>query len=261
MQRNCHHMMNACESSRKHGNRDTAYTCFLSLLSLLSLLIFTLSPYSFSLPYPKLLFLCSLIPSLIANLFTFLSSLCITQIPFSKMSQRRPFTIQAPYTQLITALRKIDLLRLCVEFRLPNDGSVVELRNRLKDYLNLHRETVYRNPRYTALYPRHRRLPPARRSLSSRPSSPPLSYRTPSPTDSFESWDGIDDPPQRHPQQLPPDPPPHLGYPPSSPSTTHSDLGSPPPPIHPPAGGKYSPRLLIPRVTFSGTCDALLDRF
>ena len=67
----------------------------------------------------------------------------------------------APYTKVLSALRKNDLARLCAEFRLSSDGSVVALRNRLKDYLNIHRDTLYRNPRYNALFPRHRK--PVRR--------------------------------------------------------------------------------------------------
>ena len=41
-----------------------------------------------------------------------------------------------PYTTTLSLLRKIDLMRLSLEFRLSTDGSVVVLRNRLKAYLN-----------------------------------------------------------------------------------------------------------------------------
>ena len=107
----------------------------------------------------------------------------------------------APYTKVLSALRKNDLTRLCAEFRLSSDGSVVALRNRLKDYLNIHRDTLYRNPRYNALFPRHRK-PVRRPRRQSDPSSPPTSPPTSpnashrshshSPARSFDSWHGID---------------------------------------------------------------------
>jgi hypothetical protein len=117
---------------------------------------------------------------------------------------------RTPYTQVLSALRKTDLVRLCVEFRLPPDGSVVALRHRLKDYLNLHREALYRNARYNALFPRHRRVnqgPPAP-PPSSRSPSPALSYVSQSQYGSDDSWHGIGgDPVVNHahdPQPLPP---------------------------------------------------------
>jgi hypothetical protein len=134
---------------------------------------------------------------------------------------------RAPYTQLLSALRKNDLLRLCTEFHLPVNGAVVTLRNRLKDYLNLHRDTLYRDPRYNALFPRHPRLKPNPRKNS--PAT--LSYASLSPERSFASWNGIDDAPGS-PQHTPP--PPHLhdyNQPPSTPSI--SELGRSPSPVAP----------------------------
>ena len=105
-----------------------------------------------------------------------------------------------PYTQVLSALRKNDLIRLCDEFRLPTEGSVVNLRNRLKDYLNLHRNTLFRNPRYNPLFPRHRRpvqpiqQPEQASPPSTPPSSPNPSHRSSSraSTRSYDSWHGID---------------------------------------------------------------------
>jgi hypothetical protein len=121
-----------------------------------------------------------------------------------------PQANRTPYTQVLSALRKTDLVRLCVEFRLSADGSVVRLRQRLKDYLNLHRDRLYHNARYTALFPRHRRVnqqPPAP-PPSSRSPSPPASSRSQSPYGSDDSWHGIggDLPPHQQPphQHLPP---------------------------------------------------------
>lgn len=167
------------------------------------------------------------------------------------MSHRQQHVIRAPYNQLLTALRKIDLLRLSLEFRLSTEGSVVTLRNRLRDYLNLHRDTVYRNPRYTALCPRHRRAPAPRHSPSPPNSPTTLSYRSSSPEGSFDSWNGLDDAIQGHPQVIqqplvhppvPPMPPnnPAPHYNPSpSPSDSNSDPGSLPPDDHPPVARKF----------------------
>ena len=153
-----------------------------------------------------------------------------------------------PYTTTLSLLRKIDLMRLSLEFRLSTEGSVVVLRNRLKAYLNAHRDTLYHNPRYNVLFPKLRRLNPP-------PNSPQLSFyapsnQSPSPsptpshsshssTSSFSSWGGIDyqdrppSPVQPHhpqiaaPQVAEPDfQPPHF-LPPPSPAPL--DLGSPPP--------------------------------
>jgi hypothetical protein len=117
------------------------------------------------------------------------------------MSRRRPPN-EAPYSQTLSALRKNDLIRLCVELGLSVDGSVVTLRTRLKDHITLNRATMHRNPRYTALFPKHRRTanPPSSPSRSSftptsraSPVAPPS--RSLSPTHSFASWHGIDEEP------------------------------------------------------------------
>jgi hypothetical protein len=100
------------------------------------------------------------------------------------------------YTQVLSSLRKTDLVRLCLEFRLPTEGSVVFLRSRLKNHLNTHRDTLQRNPRFNALYPKGRRrvnrAPPSE-TLSSRPSSRTNSHSSPSPAPSYGSWNGIND--------------------------------------------------------------------
>ena len=158
-----------------------------------------------------------------------------------------------PYTKVLSALLKTDLVRLCVEFRLRTDGSVVDLRNRLKDYLNLHRDTLFANARYKPLFPRHRRPDqppppppgplPLSNTLSSRHSSPALSYVS-SPR-SYASWHGIEDLPQPElhqdepapfqqpldiPDQIIPSPPPSVYFP---------DHASPPP-VPPLDGRKLS---------------------
>lgn len=124
----------------------------------------------------------------------------------SGRAQPRP-----PYTQTLTKLKKAELIRLCLDLRLPSVGTALNLRNQLKIHLNSHRNTLYRNPRYNRLYPKHRRpnQPPSPSpdppsdSISSRASSPALSYA------SDNSWQGIGDQPQQliipdHPQLQPP---------------------------------------------------------
>ena len=92
---------------------------------------------------------------------------------------------------------------------------VTVLRNRLKGYLNAHRETLYRNPRYNALYPKFHRVnlnqpplsptpPPSPRSG---PSTIVLSYVTSSTAHSEESWHGIDHTPQQQPPVVVQQPP------------------------------------------------------
>lgn len=71
-----------------------------------------------------------------------------------------------PYTQTLSMLWKIDLLWLLVKFKLPMDGTVLNMRDHLRVYLNSHIETFYRNPRYRLLYPQHRRVAqPVRQQL------------------------------------------------------------------------------------------------
>ena len=150
---------------------------------------------------------------------------------------------RTPYTKTLTALLKPDLVRLCNEFHLPNDGSVVVLRNRLKDYLNLHQDNIFRNPQYNALFPKHRRVraadPPPPSTISNHSSSP---FSDRSSDNSFASWNGIDD--QDLPQQpdiqhynppfVPNDLPDHDTPPPSPfPSPAASERNSPIPTVHP----------------------------
>ena len=92
----------------------------------------------------------------------------------------------APYTKTLSALRKNELVRLSNEFRLPTEGSVFVLRNRLRVYLNAHNEVLYRNPRFNALYPKHRRAQHQPAVGPQRALSPAVSVR------SFDSWHGID---------------------------------------------------------------------
>ncbi|KAF8815626.1 hypothetical protein BYT27DRAFT_7297117 [Phlegmacium glaucopus] len=61
------------------------------------------------------------------------------------------------YTKTLSALRKTELIRLADDLGLDSEGSVAELRTRLKDHLNENRDDLFRNPRYNGLYPRHRR--------------------------------------------------------------------------------------------------------
>jgi hypothetical protein len=185
--------------------------------------------------------------------------------PRQAPANRRPHTV---YTKLLSALRKTELVRLCLEFRLNADGSVLNLRNRLKDYLNLHRDTLYRDPRYTGLFPRHRRLnqpPPiltnSSRTISSNPpspstppASPGLSYAPSSPALSFASWNGIEEQPHVPPIHVhppvdhPPAQPHYLQemhdhhHPHLSSAATDSQRGSPLPPVAHVAHGRKCPR-------------------
>ena len=167
-----------------------------------------------------------------------------------------------PFTMVLSALRKTELNRLCLEFRLPTDGSVVALRSRLKGYLNFNHDMLFRNPRYKALFPKHRRPPqplppphPPFQNLPAHPSPPALSYRS-SPTHShYAPWYGIegDLQPQPLPEPLPlpmqpPEPlhdfpiPPGPPYPPPSPSIAssgHSSQDSQPLPNHAPGECKF----------------------
>ena len=144
------------------------------------------------------------------------------------------------YSKVLSALLKTDLIRLSTEFRLPTDGSVVTLRNRLRVYLNHHRNILSRNPRYRALYPRHQRIDPP---------------RSPSPTESFASWNGIEDqqlPPQPPdpPQQPPFHPPDYQPQPPSSSGSEPDSVRRSPTPEDLPADGRkslyYGPLNYIP---------------
>jgi hypothetical protein len=129
---------------------------------------------------------------------------------------------ERPYAQTLSKLRKADLLRLSLEFRLAVDGSVVTLRNRIKAYLNAHRDTLYRHPRFKALYPKHTR------PIRPRDSSPPPSHvpdnafqRSPSPSSSDESWNGIEDDQRHHSPHIQVHQPPPPSIPPSEPGSSH----------------------------------------
>src|SRR5882762_2969549 len=91
-------------------------------------------------------FLCELSPSS--------SRLCLLFAPYSyyphsfqsffavihliMLPHQLPLHQQQPYTTTLSMLRKMDLIRLSLEFKLPTDGSVVNLRDRLRVYLNAH---------------------------------------------------------------------------------------------------------------------------
>ena len=187
------------------------------------------------------------------------------------MNRQRRQANDMPYTRVLSSLPRADLLKLCGEFRLPRDGNVVVLRTRVKDHLNLHRDDLYADPRYTGLFPRFRRAnqpPPP-------PPSPVSSRRSSSPASSDESWHGIQEhadgepagavqqqhspahsyhqnpqaqlnQPQDHLDQLPSffrDQTPNF-LPPVSPFLINPDLGHPSPAIHVGNGREY-PSFLI----------------
>ena len=130
-----------------------------------------------------------------------------------------------PYNRLLSSLRKPDLIRLCTKFNLPSDGSVLDLRDRAKHHLTQNSEVLYRNPRFRPLYPNVHRI-------NQRPQAPSSTLSTksptrlPSPTPSFNSWHGIDEPDHQQdvihsdnpyqllpqPQHLPDHPPPPVGH-------------------------------------------------
>ena len=66
----------------------------------------------------------------------------------------RQSPVRRTYTKTLGVLRKNELLQLAAELGLPTDGSVVVLRDRVKVHLTAINETLYRNPRYKALYPK-----------------------------------------------------------------------------------------------------------
>jgi hypothetical protein len=143
---------------------------------------------------------------------------------------RQPQLNGRPYTKLLSALRKQELVRLSTEFRLSSEGSVPALRDRIKGHLNENREQLFRNPRFKALYPRHRRHNQPQPPPSPRPSRT-LSTRASSPALSYASWNGILD--QEPQQQLPVQP----ELPPAQPEPI-------PPPIQP-QQPQYTPSITI----------------
>ena len=60
------------------------------------------------------------------------------------------------YSTVLSALHKTDLIQLSSEFRLPTDGSIINLRNHLRCYLNFNCRMLAQNPRYATLFPKHR---------------------------------------------------------------------------------------------------------
>jgi hypothetical protein len=189
--------------------------------------------------------------------------------PYFDMPQRNLPPHHYPYSQVLSALRKNDLMRLSVEFGLSVEGSVVHLRNRLKDYLNLRRDTLYPDPRYKALYPKHRRpnaphSPPASAATPSRSASPAPSERSQASEHSFDSWHGIEAPTDNRQgtrnaaffQQAPQDY--YAPLPPPSPSPFNHDAAGHPlrslsPPIHqnhPPPVPHHTDGLLFPLYGF-----------
>ena len=167
---------------------------------------------------------------------------------------RQPALPNRPYTKPPSALRKTELVRLCTEFGLPSDGSVVSLRDRAKDFLTTNRDNLVQNPRYKALFPRQRRRnqisptpPTSSHTLSSQHSS-----RASSPAYSDGSWAGIDNlPPILHQQ------PPNLIYPQplslpidSRPSTPVPNPGLVPPSLGIQADDTHKfPRLTFPKTS------------
>lgn len=161
-----------------------------------------------------------------------------------------------PYTKVLSALRKTELIRLCGEFHLHADGGVVILRNRLKDYLNLHRDAVYQNPRYRPLFPKHRRI--------NQPAASPTPSLSPTPSEasaqSFGSWNGIYDLPVQDPippvqpiipaqQALLPQEPPDLQFVPP-PLSVADRFSISPPPALPEADGRELDFLSLSLIRF-----------
>ena len=231
----------SCETSCKQGRLDTS-GCLRVLDPFVPLVLIILLHNSkihhLSTDYSRI---GDITPStFLCLLFLFLLTMLPHQLPPNQ---------QPPYTATLSMLRKIDLIRLSLELKLPTDGSVVNLRDRLRVYLNAHSDTLFRNPRYNALYPKVRRprQPPPLPTASSQP----LSYRSPSPSESdrsdsstrsFESWHGITNEPQHQapapqlpqlPLQRSPSPPPQnpvpLYHPPPSPSVHDSEQSYLPP--------------------------------
>ncbi|KAF8802124.1 hypothetical protein BYT27DRAFT_7261243 [Phlegmacium glaucopus] len=102
------------------------------------------------------------------------------------------------YTKTLSALRKTELIHLADDLGLDSEGSVAELRTRLKDHLNENRDDLFQNPRYNGLYPRHchhNQPPPP----LPQPGSDTLSTQSSQSTAySHLSWEGITDNPHHH---------------------------------------------------------------
>ena len=63
--------------------------------------------------------------------FILLISNLLTTLSFTGIMPCHPLN-RCPYMKLVTSLQKQELIRLCTKFNLPTDGSVPDLRNRLK---------------------------------------------------------------------------------------------------------------------------------
>ena len=119
-----------------------------------------------------------------------------------------PQLAREPYTQTLNLLRRIDVLRLCVEFKIPSDGTVIALKDKIRRHLNENRDTLFNDPRFNPLYPKVIRVtqpaaaqPPAVPHQVVRPPSPTLSESSLSSISSdhsYESWHGIEVPPVYH---------------------------------------------------------------
>ena len=119
-----------------------------------------------------------------------------------------PQLAREPYTQTLNLLRRIDVLRLCVEFKIPSDGTVIALKDKIRRHLNENRDTLFNDPQFNPLYPKVRHViqppaaqPPAVSHQVVRPLSPTLSESSLSSISSdhsYESWHGIEVPPVYH---------------------------------------------------------------
>ena len=178
---------------------------------------------------------------------------------------QHPPPSRTTYSRTLSALCKTELVQLSVKFKLPTNSNVLVLRNQLRVYMNYHWDVLMNNPRYRPLFPRVRvpNIPIQRLDLSSQTlrtcSSSALSYdRSPSPTPSFESWNGIGDdqapipfiqPHQPSPQPLHPLPlhqdPNVYHHPPPSPSTSESSADSLPQAADSTGGRKFTSPLFI----------------
>jgi hypothetical protein len=186
----------------------------------------------------------SFLPSLLIPLHWFVYAICI-HLNYSKLTLFYYWTVirhyhylqemsttppisRHPYSSVLSALCKMELIWLFLEFKLPMDGSVIDLRNCLKCYLNFNCDTLYQNLRFNALFSRHRgnnpHLSPHPSSHTLCASSPDLSYRSLSPVESFTSWHWIEN-------ELHGSPVPSSLFLPVSSSSSGSEHGPPPPAV------------------------------
>jgi hypothetical protein len=113
-----------------------------------------------------------------------------------------PRPSRRPYSMVLSALYKMELIHLSLEFRLPTDGSVVTLWNHLRCYLNFNQNMLVQNPEFSALFPRHRQAnhfpSPPLSSNTLRLFPPTISYHDSSLAHFYTSWNSIEDQPQGH---------------------------------------------------------------